>query len=92
MYSLQGRRLFYSRMTQMLRDAARCVRSSLMSEREARAHGAQGRGFRHFAAVMVDAINDSLTESPAYCIADVLGMPGRERHKLHHPRLQQCHC
>ena len=72
MYSLQGRRLFYSRMTQMLRDAARRVRSSLMSEREARAHGAQGRGFRHFAAVMGDAINDSLTELPVYCIADVL--------------------
>ena len=50
MYSLPGCRLFYSRMTQMLRDAARRVRSSLMSEREARAHGAQGRGFRHFAA------------------------------------------
>ena len=50
MYSLQGRRLLYSRMTQMLRDAARRVRSSLKSEREARARGAQGRGFRHFAA------------------------------------------
>ena len=72
MYSLQGRRLFLLRMTQMLRDAARRVRSSLMSEREARAHGAQSQGFRHFAAVMGDAINDSLTESPRYCIADVL--------------------
>ena len=52
MYSLQGRRLFLLRMTQMLRDAARRVRSSLMSEREARAHGAQSQGFRHFAAQM----------------------------------------
>ena len=59
-------------MTQMLRDAARNVRSSLMSERDARAHGAQSRGIRHFAAVMGDAINESLTESPAYRIADVL--------------------
>ena len=72
MYSLQGRRLFPLRMTLMLRDAARRVRSSLQSKRDARAHGAQSQGFRHFAAVMGDAINDSLTESPRYCIADVL--------------------
>ena len=74
MYSLQGRRLFIPRcnMTQMLRDAARQVRSSLMSERNARAHGNQRPAIRHFAAVMGDAISDTLTESPAYCIADVL--------------------
>ena len=59
-------------MTQMLRDAARNVRSSLMSERDARAHVAQSRGNRHFAAVMGNAINDTLIESPTYRIADVL--------------------
>ena len=59
-------------MTHMLKTAAATVRSHLMREREARAHGSKGRGNAHFAAVMGGAIDDALTESPACCIADVL--------------------
>jgi hypothetical protein len=59
-------------MTHMLKTAAATVRSHLMREREARAHGSKGRGNAHFAAVMGGAIDNALTESPAYCIADVI--------------------
>ena len=37
-------------MTHMLKTAAADVRSHLMREREARAHGSKGRGNAHFAA------------------------------------------
>ena len=59
-------------MTHMLKTAAATVRSHLMREREARAHGSKGRGNAHFAAVMGGAIDTALSESPAYCIADVI--------------------
>ena len=59
-------------MTHMLKTAAANVRSHLMRERQARAQGAQSRGNAHFAAVMGGAIDSALTESPAYCIVDVL--------------------
>ena len=59
-------------MTHMLKTAAADARSQLMREREARAHGSKGRGNAHFAAVMGGAIDTALTESPAYCIADII--------------------
>ena len=59
-------------MTHMLKTAAADIRSHLMRERQARAQGAQSRGNAHFAAVMGGAIDSALTESPAYCIADVI--------------------
>ena len=46
-------------MTHMLKTAAADVRSQLMREREARAHGSKGRGNAHFAAIFVFLISDS---------------------------------
>ena len=66
----------------MLKTAAADVRSQLMREREARAHGSKGRGNAHFAAVMGGAIDTALTESPAYCIADILDQDTNLQAKL----------
>ena len=59
-------------MTHMLKNAAGNLRSQLARERKARAQLAEGRGYRHFAAVMGGAIDSALNESPAFCIADLL--------------------
>jgi len=69
-------------MTHMLKTAAADVRSQLMREREARAHGSKGRGNAHFAAVMGGAIDTALTESPAYCIADLIDQDTNLQAKL----------
>ena len=56
----------------MLKTASGNLRSQLARERKARAQAAEGRGYRHFAAVMGGAIDSALIESPAFCIADLL--------------------
>jgi len=56
----------------MLKTAAANMRSRLMSERKARAHGGARQGNAHFAAVMGGAIDSALSDSPDHCIADVI--------------------